>query len=104
MASLHRQLILQGLPLPDEMIRAIKDYTFMDVVQSDSKNKKDFILRHVARTQWCGKARPMDECKGITLFWMEEFPEGPQFQMTFCCKCGNYKSNMNPTYKTTCLC
>ena len=24
-------MILQGLPLPDEMIRAIKDYTFMDV-------------------------------------------------------------------------
>jgi hypothetical protein len=104
MASLHRQLILQGLPLPDEMIRAIKDYTFMDFVQSSAKNNKDFIIRHIDRTQWCGKARPADEHKGDTIFWLDELPKGPQFQMNFCKKCGNYKSNMTPSIMTVCWC
>ena len=104
MATIHRQLILQGLPLPNEMIRAIKDYTFMDFVQSDAKNKKDFILRHIATTQWCGAARLGDEYTGTTVFWVDELPQGPQFQMTFCKKCGNYKDHKNVTYKTACWC
>jgi hypothetical protein len=104
MASLHRQLILQGLPLPSEMIRAIKDYTFMDFVQSDSKNKKDSIMRHIARTEWCGKARPADESVGDTVFWLDELPKGPQFQMNFCKKCGNYKTHMTPSIMTACFC
>ena len=108
MASLHRQLILQGLPLPNEMIRAIKDYTFMDFIQSDSKNKKDSIMRHIARTEWCGKARPGDEYNGDTLFWLEEVPKSHQFQMTFCKKCGNYTNHSTHsqhwTIGTTCCC
>jgi hypothetical protein len=108
MASLHRQLILQGLPLPNEMIRAIKDYTFMDFIQSSAKNNKDFIMNHITRTEWCGKARPTDEYNGDTLFWLNEVPMSHQFQMTFCKKCGNYKEHSNHsqhwTIGTTCWC
>ena len=106
MASLHRQLILRGLPLPDEMIRAIKDYTFMDFVQSDSKNKKDFILRHIARTEWCGKARPGDEYTGDHVFWIEADPKCIQIQSCFCKKCGNYRRRFtfNQNCKIKCEC
>jgi len=68
------------------------------------KTKKDFILRHIATTQWCGKARPGDEYAGDTVFWIDKLPQGPQFQMTFCKKCGNYKDHMTSTYKTACWC
>lgn len=104
MASLHRQLILQGLPLPDEMIRAIKDYTFMDFVQSGAKNKKDFIIHHIARTEWCGKERPGDEYKGDHVFWIEADPTCIQIQSSFCKKCGNYKACRTPSWPTTCWC
>lgn len=104
MASIHRQLILQGLPLPNEMIRAIKDYTFMDFVQSDAKNKKDSIIHHIARTEWCGKARPGDEYQGDHVFWIEADPTCIQIQSSFCKKCGNYKSCRTPSWPTTCWC
>jgi hypothetical protein len=104
MASIHRQLILQGLPLPNEMIRAIKDYTFMDFVQSGAKNKKDSIIHHIARTEWCGKARPGDEYKGDHVFWIEADPTCIQIQSSFCKKCGNYKACRTPSWPTTCWC
>jgi len=100
MASLHKQLILVGLPLPEELIRTIKDYTFMDIVMSDSKWKKDVIMRTIKQTVWCGRARPKDEDKGKLIFWIES--SGPQFQRCFCKKCGQYAYSSIDAI--TCLC
>jgi hypothetical protein len=90
MASLNKQLILSGLPIPEELIRIIKDYTFMDIVMSDSKWKKDVIMRTIKQTVWCGRARPKDETKGKFVYWIES--SSRQFQCDFCKKCGNYTS------------
>jgi len=104
MASLHRQLILQGLPLPDEMIRAIKDYTFMDFVQSGTKQKKNVITNLIKNTEWSGKERPYDMFTGDHVFWIEADPTCVQFQSCFCKKCGNYKTSRTPSRPTICLC
>ena len=90
MASLNKQLILSGLPIPEELIRIIKDYTFMDIVMSDSKWKKDVIMRTIKNTIWCGRARPKTQKKGVLIFWIEGSCR--QFQCDFCKKCGNYTS------------
>ena len=104
MASLHRQLILQGLPLPDEMIRAIKDYTFMDFVQSLAKHRKNVIIGLIKNTEWSGKERPYDIWTGDHVFWIETDPKCPQIQSCFCKKCGNYKSNRSHSDPTMCMC
>lgn len=97
MASLHKQLILSGLPIPEELIRIIKDYTFMDIVMSDSKWKKDVIMRTIKQTVWCGRARPY---KGKFIFWIES--SSRQFQCDFCKKCGNYTSASIETIYCVC--
>jgi hypothetical protein len=104
MASLYRQLILQGLPLPDEMIRAIKDYTFMDFVQSKTKERKNVIMQLIQNTEWSGKERPYDIWTGDHVFWIEADPTCAQIQSCFCKKCGNYKSSRNLSWLTMCLC
>lgn len=104
MASLHRQLILQGLPLPDEMIRAIKDYTFMDFVQSGTKQKKNVITNLIKNTEWSGKERPYDMFTGDHVFWIEADPTCIQIQSSFCKKCGNYKACRTPSWPSTCWC
>ena len=100
MASLHTQLILSGLPIPEELIRIIKDYTFLDIVSSDSKWKKDVIMRTIKNTIWCGRARPKDKKKGGFVFWIEGSCR--QFQCNFCKKCGGYTYSSIGTI--TCLC
>lgn len=97
MASLHTQLILSGLPIPEELIRIIKDYIFLDIVSSDSKWKKDVIIRLIDKTVWCGRARPNEE---HLIFWIES--SGPQFQRCFCKKCGQYVYSSIDAI--TCLC
>jgi hypothetical protein len=104
MASLHRQLILQGLPLPDEMIRAIKDYTFLDFVQSKAKERKNVITNLIKNTEWSGKERPYDIWTGDHVFWIEADPKCIQIQSSFCKKCGNYKIKRTYGYVTCCWC
>jgi hypothetical protein len=104
MASLHRQLILQGLPLPSEMIRAIKDYTFMDFVQSKAKERKNVITQLIKNTEWSGKERPYDMFTGDHVFWIEADPTSIQIQSCFCKKCGNYKIKRTYGYVTCCWC
>lgn len=100
MVSLHKQLVLRGLPIPEELIRIIKDYTFLDIVSSDSKWKKDFIMRTIKQTLWCGRARPKTQKKGKLIFWIEGSCR--QFQCDFCKKCGNYEESSNE--KIRCVC
>ena len=95
MSSLQKQLVLQGLNTPTEIIRIIKDYTFMDVTMSKTKQHKNIALQLISVTQWSGKKRPQDEADGQTIFWIEEDIRSPQFQLRFCTRCGNYISHTN---------
>ena len=94
MSSLHKQLILHGLKIPSEIIRIIKDYTFMDTTMSNTKKHKNIALQLISVTQWSGKKRPQDEADGQTIFWIEEDIRSPQFQLRFCTTCGNYISHI----------
>ncbi len=93
MTSLHKQLILEGLKIPSEIIRSIKDYTFMDTTMSTSKKHKNIALHLISNTEWSGKKRPRDEAEGLTLFWIEEDVRNNQMQIKFCTRCGNYISH-----------
>lgn len=93
MDSLQKQLILQGLKVPSEIIRIIKDYTFMDVTMSNAKKNKNVLSYLIGTTKWCGKTRPHYEENGIAIFWIQKDIRSPQFQLIFCKKCGDYVSH-----------
>jgi hypothetical protein len=87
---LQKKLILSGLKVPLEIIRIIKDYTFMDITMSKTKKHKNRLAYLIGNTKWCGKKRPLDEENGLTLFWIQKDNRSPQFQIKFCTKCGDY--------------
>jgi hypothetical protein len=104
MASIHRQLILHGLPLPSELIRMVKEYTFMDITEANSKKRKNVITHLFGHTLWCGKASPLEEVTDY-VFWINEDAKSPQIQARFCKKCGNYTfSNFRDTIYHTVVC
>jgi hypothetical protein len=86
----QKKLILSGLKVPSEIIRIIKDYTFMDTTMSKAKKNKNRLTYLIGNTKWCGKKRPQDEENGLTTFYIEKDIRSPQFQIIFCKKCGNY--------------
>ena len=107
--SLQKQLIMQCLKVPLEIIRIIKDYTFMDVTMSNTKKNKDRLSYLIGTTKWCGKKRPQDEENGITVFYINKDVRSPQFQIIFCKKCGDYVGHTKLTFegqfdKVECLC
>jgi hypothetical protein len=56
-------------------------------------------------TIWCGRARPDDEYKSITLFWIEEDERCHQFYQKYCKICGNFcDSHKNIINKIKCIC
>jgi hypothetical protein len=89
----QKKLVLNGLNVPSEIISIIKDYTFMDTTMSKAKKNKNKLSHLITTTKWCGKKRPKDEDKGITVFWIEKDVRSPQFQMSFCKKCGDYQAH-----------
>ena len=106
---LQKQLILQGLKVPFEIIRIIKDYTFMDTTMSKAKKNKNRLSYLIGNTKWCGKKRPQDEEKGLTMFWIDKDIRSPQLQIRFCKKCGDYVGHTLLQYegqfdKVACLC
>ena len=104
--SIDKQLILHGLPLPNDLICLIKDFTFMCFIMSTAKKRKDEIMRLINTTRWCGRARPDDIYTGVTLFWIEEDEWCHQFQQYFCKKCGDYLSISSEILlpKIKCIC
>ncbi len=93
--SIDKQLILHRLPLPVELIRVIKEYTFMTIIMAQTKKRKDEIMILINTTIWCGRARPDDIYTGVTLFWIEQDERCHQFYQKYCKHCGNFCDSHN---------
>jgi hypothetical protein len=83
----RRYEIHRRLPLPIELINIINDYIFMNKINYNSKKRKDVIMQLISNTNWCGRAMFNIE---HYIFFIKEDEKSPQFQQTFCKKCGNY--------------
>ena len=106
---LQKKLVLSGLKVPLEIIRIIKDYTFMDVTMSNTKKHKKRLAYLIGTTKWCGNKRQQDEENGLTMFWINKDIRSPQFQIRFCIKCGDYKEHTRVQFEgqfdtVACLC
>lgn len=87
---IDKQLIIGSLPFPKEIIRIIKDYTFMDIIMYQSKKNKNIIIRFISNTIFSGKSNPENEEDLSYIFYIEEDCKCPQIQSHFCKRCGNF--------------
>ena len=89
MSSFNKQMVIHQMNLPIEIVRIIKDYTFMDTIMSNSKNNKNFVMQLIKNTSWSGRASPENLDEGFLIFWLDAI-NSLQFQIKFCKKCGDY--------------
>jgi len=90
--TIAKQLILNRLPLPAEIIDIVKDYAFHNIIDKTRKTKKtkDRIISLINNTEWTTFKHQYIFSPDEWLFWIEEDPKSIQGQCTFCRKCGNY--------------
>jgi hypothetical protein len=88
MAIIRKQLIINKLHLPSEMIDIIKEYTFYNI-RDKAKKRKDKLLSLINDTLYSPIKMRLSLSEWV--FWIEEENnKGVQFQNNFCVKCGNY--------------
>jgi hypothetical protein len=91
-----RQQVMQLLPLPRELIRLIKDYTFPYKDYILARRQYNLILDIIKGTPYKGNISP-----DRLWFWSENVRD-EQFQIDFCTVCGNYRDYMNTNVPCTC--
>jgi hypothetical protein len=84
-----KQLCVNQLALPIELLNIIKSYAFNDTIIYTSKMRKKTIHTLIQCTRWSGQYRYKPKSTGF-LFWIKEDVKCRQFQMYFCRSCGNY--------------
>ena len=101
-----KQLCVNQLGLPEELHDIIKSYAFDDTIRCAAKMRKKTIHTLIQCTRWSGQYRHKHKphYTGF-LFWIEEDVNCRQYQMHFCCKCGNYATYNSQEYdKIECKC
>jgi hypothetical protein len=98
-----KQVIINRIKLPKDVLSVVKDYIFNDTVKYmlKIKKKKNIILTQINTTKYSGK----NIINGFDFdfyrswhFWVESDENCPQFQAYFCPKCGNYEYLSSLTY------
>ena len=99
---MEKQLCINRLELPDELLSLIKDFAFWDIVSYTAFARKKIIHTLIHYTRWTYRTKQYDRY----MFWIEEDPGCSQYQMVFCDTCGNYSQNhtQNVTEKIYCTC
>lgn len=80
MSCLIKQIIINKLPLPDELIDIIKDYTFINIVDKTRETKKKLLTMLVI-------IRIPDKTK---LIWIRKIHAYGNERAEFCLICGDY--------------
>jgi hypothetical protein len=104
--SLQKQLSIRRLPLPTDMLNAIKDYCFYNIEEVTKKNKKEVIKEinsaHVTRAN---RFNDSEDYSDEDPYWCFGFDFDPtnmpkkvlQLQAIMCVDCGEYRYG---TYRT----
>jgi hypothetical protein len=97
-----KQVIINKIELPEDVLSIVKDYLFNDTSKymSKIKKKKNIILNQINTTAYSGKnfINNDNNFKGGWHFWVHNDKKCPQFQAYFCEKCGNYQYLSSLTY------
>jgi hypothetical protein len=100
---IKKQVVINRIKLPYEVLSVVKDYIFNDNAKymSKIKAKKNIILNEINNTRYSGKNFIDNNdinFKGGWHFFIENDQNCPQFQAYFCTKCGNYEYLSSLTY------
>ena len=98
---IKKQVVINRIKLPYEVLSIIKDYIFNDTSKYmlKIKAKKNSILTQINTTTFSGKHLiDNDDFRSSWHFWLENDENCPQFQAYFCTKCGNYEYLSSLTY------
>ena len=92
-----KQVVINRIKLPYEVLSVVKDYIFNDTAKYmlKIKAKKNSILTQINNTEYSGKNTIYE---GSWHFWVENDEKCRQFQAYFCPKCGNYEYLSSLTY------
>jgi hypothetical protein len=84
MTHITKQLLINSLiKLPVELVDIIKDFTFLDKIQQNSKNQKDITLHYLI------------QCSNAVYEYQGEYLYLYASQIKSCYCCGNFKMNDN---------
>jgi len=86
--SVYKQLCVNQLEIPEELLDIIKSYAFDDIIRYRTKMRKKTIHTLIQCTPWSYRTKKYDRY----MFWIEEDRKCRQYQMNFCSKCGNYSA------------
>ena len=96
MSLLQLLTTIYALPLPLDMIRVIARFIFMDKYTAYLRRIKREITNSIKDTFYSGASveeqKIFKKTDGVFLFWIANDERCPQFQGTFCTKCGNYSN------------
>ncbi len=95
-----KQLIINNINLPKELIHIVKEYTFQTIVNKTKKNINN-ITRLISNSTWNTMS---DMYNDMYVFWIPEDVKSPQMQIIFCAYCGNYSSRYHKECATTAMC
>ena len=100
---MEKQMCVNRLPIPYELLIIIKEFAFYDWIQYHAIYRKKIVLNLIKNTPDTFKNKITQIC---FKFWIEQDPRCKQFQMLFCSKCGNYIRNQsnNDHKKIQCKC
>jgi len=102
--SVLKQMSINQLLLPDELLDIIKSYAFMDKITHTAKIRKNIIHALIQNSHWTSRLLCYNN-NNYYMFMIEQDINYKQYQMWFCCKCGNYKTFYSPRYdKIECKC
>lgn len=89
MNIIQKQLTLNQISLPFELIDIIKSYAFYNIMEKTKKIKNN-IITLIKKTEWSSFNFKENLESDSFLFWIDDFEKSVQFQMIFCEKCGEY--------------
>lgn len=99
---MEKQLCINRLTLPEELLTLIKEFAFLDVVSYTALYRKKIIHSLIQGTPWSHRGEKYYRY----MFWIEQDTKCKQYQMVFCEQCGDYISKQtNYDYeKLYCTC
>ena len=102
--SVKKQICVNQLAFPEEVLAIIKSYAFTDIVSYMAKKRKQSIDRVIDCSKWTSEFI-IRKHRLYFLRSLEEDPNFPEYLMYFCSTCGNYKSyRSRQNQKVNCVC
>ena len=94
---IYKQLIINSIELPLELLNEVKNYLFYDKISAESKNKKRRLINQFKRWLWY---QPDFEDGHWALCYRYEI----QMQGINCRCCGQFKEDFSNQPSMTCFC